>query len=275
MGRSVEAAVPGVIQHTGVDEHAERHILVVEDDGPIRALLSELLSHAGYAVVQAGDGAEALQHLRERHPHLIVLDLMLPGMSGWQFLERSRGQLAAANIPVLVLSAIEGKSDYPDTLGVAAWLTKPIDVERFMQAVAQLAGPSDARPQPPGRGRPAAPARILLIEDERAIRGLLVEHLASEGYALDEAGSIDEARAHLASRQPTHIVLDLMLPGRSGWDFLRERQRDQHLASIPVLVVSAAPQARLVEAKQLGADAFLSKPIDLDVLSAVLRSLAR
>jgi len=269
MGRFVEAAGPGVGEDTA------RHVLVVEDDGPIRALLSEVLGHAGYAVIQAGDGAEALQRLRERRPNLIVLDLMLPGMSGWQFLERSRDQLDEANIPVVILSAIEGKGDYPDTLGVAAWLTKPLDVERFLHAVEQLAGPSDVGPQPPSPDRPATPERILLIEDERSIRALLIEHLASEGYALDEAGSIDEARAHLASRRPTLIVLDLMLPGHSGWEFLRERQRDPHLASIPVLVVSAAPHARLVEAKQLGADAFLSKPVDLDVLSALLRSFAR
>jgi CheY-like chemotaxis protein len=64
-----------------------------------------------------------------------------------------------------------------------------------------------------------------------------------------------------------------MLPGRSGWDFLRDRQADPLLASIPVLVVSAAPRERLAEAQALGADAFLSKPFDLDVLSAVVQTV--
>ena len=68
------------------------------------------------------------------------------------------------------------------------------------------------------------------------------------------------------------IVLDLMLPGRSGWDFLRERSATAQLAAIPVLVISAAPHALLLEAKELGADAFLSKPFDLDALSTLVRS---
>jgi Response regulator receiver domain len=76
-----------------------RHVLAVEDDSPIRAMLADLLDDVGYVVVQAGDGFEALRQLRRTRPDLIVLDLMLPGMSGWQFLERARSQLERANIP--------------------------------------------------------------------------------------------------------------------------------------------------------------------------------
>ncbi len=201
-----------------------RHVLVVEDDSPIRSMLADLLQDAGYAVAEAADGREALKHLQERRADLIVLDLMLPRMSGWDFLKRSRQLLEDSNIPVLVLSAISGRGDYPATLGVAA------------------------------------------------IRDLLIEHLEEQGYAPQAAVSIDEANACLAENGASLILLDLMLPGASGWTFLRQRREEPTLAAIPVLVLSAAPQERLLEAKQLGADAFLSKPFDLDVLSALLRS---
>jgi DNA-binding response OmpR family regulator len=190
---------------------------------------------------------------------------MLPGLSGWQFLERSREQLERANIPVVILSAIKGQGDYPSTLGVAAWLTKPLDFDRFLRAVEDLAGPSRPTPRTPA-------ARVLVVEDEPLIRRLLVEHLAEAGYLLDEVGTIAEARAHVEAQPPALIVLDLMLPGRSGWDYLRERREQPALANIPVLVISAAPQDRLLDAKVLGADAFLSKPFDLDVLGALVRS---
>jgi DNA-binding response OmpR family regulator len=67
-------------------------------------------------------------------------------------------------------------------------------------------------------------------------------------------------------------MLDLMLPFESGWDFLHERRADPLLAPVPVVVVSAAPQDLLREASHLGADGLMSKPFDLDALTALVRS---
>ena len=247
-----------------------RHVLVVEDDSPIRAMVTDLLEDAGYGVLQAADGFEALRLLRERRPDLIILDLMLPRMSGWQFLERSREDLDRDHIPVLILSAIKGFGDYPSTLGVAGWLTKPLDVDRFLRAVEELAGPPRRAPGPNPPSQ--AMARILVVEDDSPIRNMLVEHLTHEGYAVDAAGSTEQAIERMAEALPDLVLLDLMLPGRSGWDFLRERGHDPRLSKIRVLVLSAAPGNLLVEAKQLGADAFVSKPFDLDVLGAMVQS---
>jgi CheY-like chemotaxis protein len=250
-------------------------VLVVEDDSPIREMLADLLQEAGYKVAEAVNGFQAIERLQAQRPDLIVLDLMLPGMSGWEFLERSRQQLQASGIPVLVLSAISGRGDYPATLGVAAWFTKPLDVPRFLTAVEQLAGPSPVASSkrngaPHHRGRP----RVLIVEDEGVIRDLLTERLDEEGYLVDVAASVEEACDRLTDQPSDVILLDLMLPGDSGWSFLRRRRGDPVLAAIPVLVVSAAPRDRLLEAKELGADGFLSKPFDMDVLSALLRSYA-
>src|SRR5207302_2550929 len=116
---------------------------------------------------------------------------------------------------------------------------------------------------------------VLVIEDEHAIRVMLHEHLDHEGYAVETVDSIAEGLERIANHQPDVILLDLMLPRLDGWTFLRQRQDDPALTGIPVLVISAAPQQRLLEAKELGADAFLSKPFDLGVLNALVRSFAR
>ena len=247
-----------------------RHVLVVEDDWPVRAMLTELLEHAGYAVIEAGDGREALRRLREQRPDLIILDLMLPGMSGWEFLNQSREQRDHAKVPVVILSAIEGKTDYPSTLGVAAWFTKPLDNSRLLGAVEQLAGAPPLESDIDFTRRP----RVLVIEDDDGIRGMLAEELARQGYGVEGIDRIDLGAERLAD-PPDVILLDLMLPREDGWTFLRRRQDDPGLAAIPVLVVSAAPQHRLLEAKELGADGFLSKPFDPGVLSALVRSFAR
>ena len=119
-----------------------------------------------------------------------------------------------------------------------------------------------------------AKKRVLIVEDDQLIRDVLDEHFSSEGYETDLARTILEAQARIAANPPSIIVLDLMLPGPSGWDFLRERQTDSALAQIPVVVISAAPQNRILEAKELGATAFLSKPFDLDALSALINTYA-
>jgi len=196
---------------------------------------------------------------------------MMPGMSGWEFLERSRASLEEGNVPVIILSAIRGAGDSPATLGVAAWFTKPLEVNGFMTAVEQLAGQSRGR-SPRAAAATTDRPDILLVEDEATIGGLVVEHLDGEGYAVDIVQSVDAALERIARQSPQLIVLDLMLPGRSGWELLRWRLDDPRLAAIPVLVVSAAPQDRLLEAKKLGADGFLSKPFDFDVLAALVRS---
>ena len=246
--------------------------MIVEDDSPIRAMLAELLEDAGFAVVQAADGLEALRHLREQQPDLIILDLMLPRMSGWQFLNHSREQLERGRVPVVILSAIDGRADYPSTLGVAAWFTKPLDVPRFLDAIQQLATVPRV---PESHDAQARRAHLLLVEDDATIRALLTEQLLIEAYSVDAVDTIAAARERIGSQRPDLIILDLMLPREDGWTFLRRRQAEPELADIPVLVVSAAPRSRLVEAKELGADGFLSKPFDVDVLNALVQSFVR
>jgi CheY-like chemotaxis protein len=115
-----------------------RQVLVIENDVAIRTMLVDLLGDEGYAVIPAADGAQALETIRQQRPDVIVLDLMLPTMSGWQFLNEARDLLKRFNVPVVVVSAIDGRSDYPSMLGVSAWFAKPLNIPRFLRTLQQL-----------------------------------------------------------------------------------------------------------------------------------------
>jgi DNA-binding response OmpR family regulator len=106
-------------------------ILVVDDESDIRDTIAELLAEEGYEVEEARDGAEALAKAHDCHPMVVLLDLMMPGMNGWEFRARQRGDPELAGIPVIVLSAL-GK-----VAGVeaAAYLQKPFGLEELLTAV--------------------------------------------------------------------------------------------------------------------------------------------
>jgi DNA-binding response OmpR family regulator len=106
-------------------------VLVVDDESDIREAVSELLADEGYEVHDAGDGAEALRMAREYHPSVVLLDLMMPGMSGWEFCAQRREDPELAHIPVIVLSAL-GRVQGLDAAG---YLQKPFELADLLTAV--------------------------------------------------------------------------------------------------------------------------------------------
>ena len=114
-----------------------KRVLVIEDDGAIREAVSEVLAGEGYEVTEAANGLEGLREARARRPNLIVLDLMMPTMNGWQFREAQRDDPSLADIPVIVLSAY---SEMPGPrLDEAARFSKPFDVVTLLLAVDKYA----------------------------------------------------------------------------------------------------------------------------------------
>ncbi len=113
-------------------------ILVVEDDDAIRGLVSEVLRDDGYDVREATNGLEALEQVREERPDLIVLDLMMPVMDGWAFVEECRRKRCCNEVPIVVTSAshdLPRTAERLRTFGVRTCLAKPFDVDGLLALV--------------------------------------------------------------------------------------------------------------------------------------------
>jgi CheY-like chemotaxis protein len=107
-------------------------VLVVDDDDAIREVIAEVLRDEGYEVACAGNGEQALTELRRpHHPDLVLLDLMMPVMSGWELLELLQASTDLSQIPVVVVSAMTAP-------GACEHLTKPIDLESLLATVSRL-----------------------------------------------------------------------------------------------------------------------------------------
>ena len=119
---------------------------------------------------------------------------------------------------------------------------------------------------------PEAKSCVLVVDDDVNIRRLMIAALKREGYALIEATNGREALDCMRATHPDVVLLDLMMPVLSGWDVLKERKEDAELRRIPVIIVSAVREPEITAAITSGLCAFLPKPFDLDVLSALVRS---
>ena len=120
---------------------------------------------------------------------------------------------------------------------------------------------------------PASESRVLVVDDDSAIRGMIVAALRHEGtYQFFEAANGKDALDLMRGQHPDVVVLDLMMPILSGWDVLRERAHDASIRKIPVIIVSANRDPEIATAVDAGICAFLPKPFDINALSALVKS---
>jgi CheY-like chemotaxis protein len=113
-------------------------ILVVDDDADIRETMHLILADEGFRVVSASDGEEALAVLRSGvRPRLILLDLMMPVLNGWQFREVQLSDPVLSKIPVIVISADSNLRQKMTAIG-AAFLRKPLDMDQLLAAIARV-----------------------------------------------------------------------------------------------------------------------------------------
>ena len=124
---------------------AARHgdVLIVEDDPDLLSLVAMILRDAGYEVAAAEDGLQALARVEERMPGVILLDMRMPVMNGWEFAREYRARFARA-APIVVVTAAEDARARAQEIGADAWLEKPFDLDDVVRTVARFLGPSEA-----------------------------------------------------------------------------------------------------------------------------------
>ena len=205
-----------------------RWVLVIEDDEAAARLIRRQLESEGLNVLRV-DSAEAALDAASEHPFaLITLDIMLPGMDGWQFLNRIKDVPALARVPVVIISIV-ADGNRGISLGAAAILQKPFSRDQLHRALANLGfDTSDERP-----------LLTLVADDDPKAVEIIAASLPEPGFRVLRAyggrEAIDVARQHT----PDLIVLDLMMPEVNGFDVVEALKNDPRTAQIPVLVVTA------------------------------------
>jgi CheY-like chemotaxis protein len=215
-------------------------ILVVEDDGRLVAIVTRLIEALGYAVLAVNDGERALELIASEAPAGVLLDLGLPGISGFEVLRRIKAQPATAGIPVYIVSGAADSGE-ATALGAAGYLRKPITRAAVLAAIRDMLGhPSPLAAQtPPLLPAPAAAVpQVLLIEDDEASAQAVRVLFKETAIEFRRVRTGREGLAALAGGAFDALVLDLTLPDMSGFDCL-ERIAAERPAPPPVVVYSA------------------------------------
>ncbi|MDY3561275.1 response regulator [Gemmata sp. JC673] len=270
------------------------HVLLVEDEQVNREMFRRRLERKGYTVLPADTGLGAVALARSERPDVILMDLGLPDIDGWEATRRLKADPVTAPVPIIVLSAhatFDAK-DKAFAAGCQDFETKPVNWDALFRkldewlAKGREAAAAHAEPEPdPGAtllpDSPAppkaeradtcavGPKRILVVEDNDANRVMLCRRLGARGFQTVEAANGREA-LDAVRRAPFDLVLcDIMMPEVDGYEVLRQLKADPALRDLPVIMVSALDEtAEVVRCIEMGAEDYLHKPYDPVLLHA-------
>jgi signal transduction histidine kinase/DNA-binding response OmpR family regulator/HAMP domain-containing protein len=258
------AVAPVMATRDGSASLHKRRVLVVDDDDDFRGLMRIQLQNAGYVVFDARDAASAMHIARTANPDVITVDLVMPGLDGWTFIETLRREEALAAIPIVVVSgAADAKTSGQRPIDVSV-VAKGEGTDRLLREISlALAG---------RRG-----ATVLVAEDDADLRGVLTASLTKNGHRVVQARDGAEALAAIERDHVDVLVLDLVMPNIDGFGVLTRLRQLRHGENIPVVVVSGTDRSSTeLQALRLGANVYLSKPVEAAALTEeVTRLLTR
>ena len=200
-------------------------VLVIDDDETVHDMLYRLLSREGFLVEIADNGESGVNKALELKPDVIVLDVLMPGMDGWDVLTRLKGNPETASIPVVMLTMVDDRSK-GYTLGVTDYIYKPVDREKLVAAITRCVRYGDTAP-------------ILIVDDDASQRDLLKRTLEKDGWETIRAHNGRAALEAVRARTPSIIILDLMMPEMDGFEFLHTLRKNPETREIPVIVLTA------------------------------------
>ena len=232
-----------------MDNSVDKKVIVlVEDEEVMVNLLVSKLEKAGYMVKTALDGVTGLDLVRSEKPDLVLLDMMLPRLSGFGILEKLSEEKILPDLPIIIISNSGQPVEIDRALkfGVRDYLIKVnFDPNELISKIGRLFG-AEGNGKKTGNNN-ATGARVLIVEDDIFLVELLERKFELEHFKTYRAIDVEQARAIVTSEPIDLILLDIVLPGVDGFSFLRELKANEKWDKIPVIIISNLSQAEEVK----------------------------
>lgn len=214
-------------------------VLVVDDDESSREISRRILSKRGYSVICADDGESGIELARKQHPDIIVLDILMPGMDGWQVLERLRKIPETADIPIILQSMLSER-ELGLSLGANDYLTKPVDKSDLPNAVRKLLP------------KLRLAEGVLIIEESTNLADLLSQAQGEEPFETRQTADLDEALEWMSERRFGTILVGKHSQMDEVAKFMGSVKRSKDYGDTPLVLLNS------IELESMDADQLLS-----------------
>ncbi|MFA5135025.1 MAG: response regulator [Patescibacteria group bacterium] len=259
-------------------DQPKKKILIIEDEAILVEVLTKKLEQEGHDVSSAEDGERGLEEIERVRPDLILLDIVMPKLNGYEVLDVLQKKYGKNNMPPVIIISNSGQPveiDRAINLGARDYIVKaqftPDEVTTKVNSLigsiaaakpVQKAVAGDTVVPPAAPANTKAEARVLVVEDDQFLRDLLMTKLQKENFdvttAIDGPGGLEK----ILSVKPEVVLLDIILPGIDGFEILKRVRSNARvdIASTPIILLSNLGQEADVEkGRALGADNYLIK----------------
>ncbi len=250
-------------------------ILIIEDEEALVDILEKKLLYEDYEVSIARDGEEGIKKVKEIKPDLILLDIVMPKMNGFEVLENLNKDKRFSSIPVIVISNSGYSADLDKALelGAVDYLIKAeFDLDKVIRKIEEVLFESDfsqkedKEDQNLGKKKEISfqssknLKKILIVEDDLFLSDLCSKKLKKVGFEVLTAFDGQDGLKKIKEEKPALVLLDIVLPGLSGFEVLKQIKTNPESASIPVIILSNLGQKEDVQRGiTLGAEDYIVK----------------
>lgn len=255
---------------------ASRLVLTIDDSLTFREGLAAALTGVGYEVVMASSGEEGLRIAVARRPGAVIVDGVMPDMSGDLVIRRIRLDPSLRTIPCLLLTGSDDAAAEIHALdaGADAFARKESDIDVILaRFAAMLRTASDTSSDSQST---LGPKRVLVVDADLTYLGTIATELQTDGYDVVQATSGEQAIELLAVQPVDCVLLDLMMPGLDGLETCRRVKHAPNLRDTPLILMTVREGREvMLEAFSAGADDFISKGLGSDVVAARVKAQIR
>jgi len=208
-------------------QQIDGEVLLIEDDNQSADLMRLQLEAEGLTVQRAKSAEEGLDSLKNTIPKMIILDILLPGINGWEFLQQIRENPLLSSIPVVIVS-VTSETQKGLSLGASKVLHKPVSFDVLSEALQEL-GIINANQD----------LSVLVIDDDPYAIRLIGQHLKQLEIEVIEACNGQEGIEQAINKKPNLIILDLMMPEINGFDVVEMLKQNEETKNTPIFILSA------------------------------------
>jgi signal transduction histidine kinase/CheY-like chemotaxis protein len=203
-------------------------VLVIEDDPGAVRLLRTYLEGEGYRVDVAPDGESGIAAARQHRPGAIILDVLLPGIDGWEVLRRLKADPDLRDVPVMVATVVDERN-IAMSLGAVDYFLKPVRPDALLARLATYTFTTKVKQRN---------VRVLVIDDEASARDLVANALRPEGFEVVTAASGTEGLALALEQPPDLVICDLVMPDMDGYEVVDRLADSDMPKDVPILILT-------------------------------------